>query len=111
MIFVPSHTDAYLQWKREGPRSSTKIDKEILKEKEIMIFVQETHHEQLNKMQWVTLTQEFTKLHEVTNVRRYGYNVRLDNFLDLKICHIDMARVMEFLKTFDKHDVATITNH
>ena len=50
-----------------------------------MVFVQEIEHGQFNKMQWVTLTQEFTKLHEVNSVKRYGYNV-----LDLKICGIDM---------------------
>ena len=36
------------------------IPKKILEEKEIMVFVQETQHGQLEKMQCVTLTQEFT---------------------------------------------------
>ena len=62
-------------------------------------------------MQWVTLTQDFTKLHEVNSVKRYKYNVKLDGFLDLQICNIDMARIMEFLETFNEHDVATVTNH
>ena len=62
-------------------------------------------------MQWVTLTQEFTRLHKVNCVRRYGYNVGLDQFLDLKICGIDMDRqVIEFLSTLDNNDIATITN-
>ena len=88
------------------------IPKEILEEKEIMVFVhQETQHGQQSKMQWVTLTQEFTRLHEVSSVRRYGYNFKLDRFLDLKIYGIDMDRVIKFLSTLDNNDVAIIIDH
>ena len=61
-------------------------------------------------MQWVTLTQEFTKVYKVNSVRRYGYNLGLDQFLDLKICGIDMDWVIEFLSTLDDNNIATITN-
>ena len=57
-----------------------------------MVFVQETQHGHQGKMQWVTLTQEFAQLHKVNSVRRYGFNTGLDQFLDLKICGIDMER-------------------
>ena len=60
-------------------------------------------------MQWVILTQEFTKLHKINSVKRYGYNVGLDQFLDLKICGIDMDRVIEFLSTLNNNGIATIT--
>ena len=86
------------------------IPKEFLEEKELMVFVQETQHAQQGKMQCVTLTQEFTRLHEVNSVKRYGYNVGLDRFLDLKICGIDMDRVIEFLSTLNDNDVATVTD-
>ena len=79
--------------------------------KKIMIFIQETQHGQQGKMQWVTLTQEFTKLHEVNSVKRYGYNVSLDGFLNLKICEINIDWVIEFLLTLDENKVATITDH
>ena len=59
----------------------------------------------------VTLTQDFTKLHEVNSVQRYGYNVKLDGFVNLKLCKIDMDRVIEFLSTLNEDDVATVTNH
>ena len=62
-------------------------------------------------MQWVALTQDFTKLHTVNSVRRYGFNVNLDGFLDLTICRIDMDRVMELLETMNEYDTARFTNH
>ena len=102
---------------QEPPRQKIKflhqchILKELLEEKNIMIFVQETQHGQFNKMQWVTLTQEFTQLHEVNSVRRFGYNTGMDRFLDLRICGIDMERVIEFLSTLSKEGEATVTNH
>ena len=61
-------------------------------------------------MQWVTLTQEFTRLHKVNSVRRYGYNVGLDQFLDLRIFDIDMDRVIEFLSTLNDNDIVMVTN-
>ena len=124
MTFVTSTTDDYLQWKAKGPRSPTKptrnkikllyqchIPKEIMEEKDIMVFVQETQHGQLNKMHWVILTQDFTKLHIANSVKKYGFNVGLDGFLDLNICSIDMAQIMEFLETMTDANTAIVTNH
>ena len=102
---------------QEPPRQKIKflhqchIPKELLKEKNIMIFVQETQHGQLNKMQWVTLTQEFTQLHEVNSVQRFGYNTRMDRFLDLRIYGMEMKRIIEFLSTLSKDGEAIVTNH
>ena len=101
----------------EPPRKKIKflhqchIPKEILEEKEIMVFVQETQHKQQGRMQWVILTQNFTKLHEVNSVRRYGYNVGLDGFLNLRICGNDMDWVIEFLSTLNENKVVTIIDH
>ena len=77
-----------------------------------MVFVQETQHGQLNKMQWVIVTQDFTKLHTINCVKRYGFNIgSLDGFLDLNICGINMDRVMEFLETMNEYDTTKVTNH
>ena len=62
-------------------------------------------------MQWVTLTQEFTQLHQINSVQRLGYNTEMDRFLDLKICGMDMERIIEFLSSLNKEGVATVTNH
>ena len=35
----------------------------------------------------------------------------MDRFLDLKICGMDMERVIEFLSTLNKEGEATLTNH
>ena len=75
-----------------------------------MIFVQETQHGQQRKMQRVTLTQDLTKLHQENSVQRYGYNVGLDQFLDLRICGIDMDRIIEFLSSMDEFDIAYVTD-
>ena len=100
----------------EPPRKRIKflhqchIPKELLEEKNIMVFVQKTQHGQLNKMQWVTLTQEFTQLHQINSVQRFGYNTEMDRFLDLKIYGMDMERIIEFLSSLNKEGVATVTN-
>ena len=75
-----------------------------------MVFVQETQHGHQGKMQSVTLTQEFTQLHKVNSVKRYGFNIGLDPFLDLKIYGIDMERVIEFLSTLNDNQVATVAD-
>ena len=58
----------------------------------------------------VILTQFFSKLHTINNVKRYKFNAGLDGFLDLNICGIDMAQVMELLEKMDDNDIATVTD-
>ena len=78
------------------------IPKELLKEKNIMIFVQETQHGQL--------TQEFTQLHQINNVRRFEYSTGMDRLHDLRIYGMDMERIIEFLSSLNKEGKATVTN-
>ena len=62
-------------------------------------------------MQWVILIEEFTQLHTINSVRRFGYNVGLDEFLDLDICGIDKPKIMGFSKNMDDNDTVSMTNH
>ena len=73
------------------------ISKDVLEDKQVMVFLQETPHGSVEKMQWVTLTEKFINLHQEISIQRLAYNVGLDPFLSMEICGIDFDRVMEFL--------------
>ena len=49
-------------------------------------------------------------MHQINSVQRIGYNSGMDRFLDLKICGMDMERIIEFLSLLNKEGIATVTN-